>query len=150
MIIEDFLAKANPTNQQDRIRQFAFADHNVISSYPEQFRALLKEIIDRKLKVSFYALGNINAHDLVDDPELASLLLRAGFKQLVFADDRRLPLTEEAREEWLVGYRYAIESCGKAGYRWGTSALARSISVGRPGETIEDIASFFTKLSYVS
>jgi hypothetical protein len=149
-VIDEFLAKANPVNQQERIGRFAFADHNVIGNYPEQFRTLLKVIIDRKLKVSLYALGNIYTHDLVDDPELASLLFRAGFKQLVFADDRSLPLTEEAREDQLESYRNAIDHCIKAGYRWRTEDLVGSVCIGRPGEKIEDPAAFMAKIAHTA
>jgi len=149
-LIDEFLKKASPQNEKDRITQFAFADHDVIRCFPEQFRSVLREIIDRKLRVSFYALGNIRPHDLVDDPELASLLFRAGFKQLVFADDRDLPLTEEAREEHLENYHYAIERCIGAGYRARTEALAGSVSIGRPDERLEDIAAFMTRVAHVA
>jgi len=149
-LVNEFLAKANTKNEQERVRQFAFADHDVIHKYPEQFRTLLKAIIDRKLRISLYALGNIYPHDLVDDPELASLLFRAGFKQLVFADDRDMPLTEEAREEQLESYHYAIEHCVNAGYRWRTEALVGSVCIGRPDEQLEDIAAFITKVAHVT
>ena len=92
-IIEELRALVTPSRKQGRAWQLAFADHDVASRYPEQFRAVLQECIDHKYKVSFYALGNLHPRDLVEDPELASLLLRAGFKQIVFADDRHLPQT---------------------------------------------------------
>ncbi len=149
-LVKEFLAKANSTNEQERIRQFAFADHNVVSRFPEHFRAVLQAAIDRKIKVSFYALGNLRPHDLVEDPELADLLFRAGFKQLFFADDRDLPLTEEAREEHIECYRYAIERCINAGYRWRTEALAGAVCIGRRGEQLEDIAAFMTKLAHAA
>jgi hypothetical protein len=149
-LVHEFLMKANLKNEKERITRFAFADHDVIRRFPEQFRAVLREIIDRKIRVSFYALGNISPKDLVDDPELASLLFRAGFKQLVFADDRGQPLTEKAREEHIDDYRYAIERCVDAGYRWRTETVAGSVCVGRPGEQLEDIASYITKLAHVA
>ncbi len=149
-LVDEFLAKANSTNEQERIRQFAFVDHSVVSRFPEHFRAVLQAAIDRKIKVSFYALGNLYPRDLVDDPELATLLFRAGFKQLVFADDRDLSLTEEAREEHIDRYRYAIERCIDAGYRWRTEALVGSACIGRPGEQLEDIAAFMTKLAHAA
>lgn len=147
-LINEFLKKASPQNEKDRITQFAFADHDVIRRFPEQFRSLLQVIIDRKLRVGFYALGNIYPHDLVDDPELASLLFRAGFKQLVFADDRDLPLTEEAREEHIEYYHYAIERCIGAGYRARTEAIVGSVCIGRPDERLEDIAAFMTRVAH--
>ncbi len=149
-LIHDFLAKAKPVNQLERIGQFAFADHDVIRRYPEQFCSLLKEIIDRKIKVGFYALCNIYARDLVDDPELASLLFRAGFKQLVFADDRNLPPSEEAYEELLESYHNAIQYCIQAGYKPRTEAIVGSACIGRKGERIEERAAFITKLAHVT
>lgn len=149
-LIEEFLAKANPTNQQERIWQFALADHNVASKYPEQFRTLLETVIDKKLKVTFYTLGNIYARDLVDDPELASLLFRAGFKQLTFADNRNLPMTEEAEEICLYHHHRAVEHCIAAGYKWRTEVLAAMACIGRPGEQIKNTAAFITKLAHIT
>ena len=149
-LIYEFLTKAKPANQLERIRQFAFADHDVIRKYPIQFRSLLKEIIDQKIKVSFYALGNIYARNLVDDPELASLLFRAGFKQLVFADDRELASSEDAYEELLDNYYHAIQHCIQAGYKPRTEAIVGSACIGRRGERIEERAAFMTKLAHVA
>lgn len=149
-IVDEFLYKANSTNQQERIRQFAFADHDVVCRFPEQFRALLEAIVDKKIKVSFYALGNINPGDLANDPELADLLFRAGFKQLVFADDRQLPFTEEAREKLLDDYHYAIENCIAAGYKARTEALVGSVSIGRPGENLTAVTAVMTKVAHVA
>lgn len=149
-LIGEFLTKAKPQNEKERITQFAFADHDIIRRFPKQFRSLLQLIIDQKLKVSFYALGNIRPHDLVNDSELVSLLFRAGFKQLVFADDRDLSCTEDAREELIELHRYAIELCASAGYHTRTEALVSSACIGRPNERLEDIAAFITKLAHVS
>jgi hypothetical protein len=147
-IIKELTSKANPVNQQKRIGRFAFADHDVIRRYPQQFRNVLKTIIDQKLKVSFYALGNIYPRDLVEDPELAMLLFQAGFKQLVFADDRELPLTEEAREQWLANYRQAIAYCVQVGYKWRTEDLVGSVCIGRPGENLAETAGFMAEVAH--
>ncbi len=148
-LITEFLAKADTVNAKERIRHFAFADHDVIHRFPEQFKGVLQTVIDRKLKVSFYALGNLYPSDFIDEPELASLLFRAGFKQIVFADDRNAPMTEEAREAYLESCRRAIEYCVAAGYQWRTESLAASLSFGRPGEKIVDTTSFMTRLAHV-
>jgi len=147
-LADEILKKATPTNENDRISQFAFADHDVVSKFPKQFRALLQKLIDRKIKVKLYALGNLRPEDLVNDPELADLLFRAGFKQLVFADDRDRLLTEESREKQLELYHQAIELCISAGYRWRTEALVGTVCIGRPGELLEDIAAFVTKVAH--
>ncbi len=149
-LVNEFLAKATPTNEKERISQFAFADHDIASRFPEQFRSFLHMIIERKIKVRFYALANLRPEDLVNDPELADLLFRAGFKQLVFADDRDQLLTEESREKQFELYRQAIELCINAGYRWRTEALVGSVCIGRPGEQLEDIAAFMTRVAHVA
>lgn len=149
-LIEEFLLRANSPNIKERIRHFAFADHDVARRFPQQFKGLLQTIIDRKLKVSFYALGTLYPRDFSDDPELASLLFQAGFKQIVLADDREVPLTEEARAIFLENCYRAIESCVTVGYRWRTESLATLFSVGRPGEDLADIASFMTRLAHVA
>ncbi len=149
-LVDEFLTQVIPTGQQRRTWQVAFADHDVVRRFPEQFRAVLQASIDHKCKVGFYALGNISPGDLVEDPELASLLLRAGFKQLVFADDRHLPLSGEAREGWLDDYRCAIERCVAAGYPQRTEALVASVCLGRPGEDPAEVVACMTKLAHVA
>jgi hypothetical protein len=149
-LVEEFLSKATPKNEKEGIRQFAFADHDIVSRFPDQFHALLQTVIDRKIKANFYALGNLYPQDFVNDPELADLLFRAGFKQIVFADDRSYPFTEEAREKQLELYHHAIEYCISAGYRSRTETLVGSACIGRPGEQMEEITSFITKLAHVA
>ncbi len=149
-LIEEFVTKVNLTNVKESIRQFAFADYDVVKRFPEQFQALLEMVVDQKIKVSFYALGNIHPCNLVDNPELASLLFRAGFKQLVFADDRDLPLTNNVREKYLEAYRHAIELCVAAGYQLHTEALIGSACIGRPQENVEEVTAFVTELAHVA
>lgn len=149
-LIAEFLAKADPVNAKERIRHFAFADHDVMHRFPEQFKGVLQTVIDRRLKVSFYALGNLYPRDIIDDPELASLLFCAGFKQIVFADDRNISNTEEARETYLEHCRFAIEQCVAAGYQRRTEALAASLCLGRPKEELTNTVSFMTKLAHVA
>lgn len=149
-LVEEFRALVIPSRKPERVRQMAFADHDVARRFPAQFRAVLEQCIDHQCKVGFYALGNLHPRDLVADPELASLLLRAGFKQLVFADDRHLPRTPEAREALLNDYRCAIERCVAAGYARRTEALVASVCLGRPGEDPGEVVAFMTKLAHVA
>jgi hypothetical protein len=149
-LIKEFLSNATPKGSPERVWQFAFADHDVVKRYPEQFRAVLQASLDHKCKVSFFALGNVHPRDLVEDPELASLLKRAGFKQLVFADDRHLPYGAEDREQLLDDYSRAIDLCSAAGYPKRTESLVASVSLGRPGEDPEEVVSFMTKLVHVA
>ena len=147
---EELHALVTPSRQPERVWQVAFADHDVARRFPHQFREVLHTCIERKYKVSFFALGNLYPRDLVDDPELASLLFHAGFKQLVFADDRELPLSDDAREALLDDYRRAIEHCVAAGYRERTEALVGSVCLGRSGEDLGEVVAFMTGLAHVA
>jgi hypothetical protein len=149
-LVEEFFIRVTPSRKSERVWQMAFADHDVVRRFPAQFRVVLEACIDHSCKVSFYALGNLHPHDLIEDPELASLLLRAGFKQLVFADDRNLPLSEEAREALLDDYRCAIERCIAAGYPQRTDALVASACLGRLGEDPAEVVAFMTKLAHIA
>ena len=149
-LVEEFLTRVTPSRKQERVWQLAFADHDVARRFPEQFRAVLEKSIDHKCRVSFYALGNLYPRDLVENPELASLLLRAGFKQIVFADDRALPLSNDAREVLLDDYRHAIEHCVAAGYPERTEALIGSVCLGRSGEDPGAVVALMTKLAHVA
>jgi hypothetical protein len=149
-IIEELRALVTPSRKQGRAWQLAFADHDVASRYPEQFRAVLQECIDHKYKVSFYALGNLHPRDLVRDPELASLLWRAGFKQIVFADDRHLPLSDDAREALLDDYHHAIGHCVAAGYSARTETLVGSVCLGRSGEDPAAVVALMTRLAHAA
>jgi hypothetical protein len=149
-LLEELHALLTPSRGPERVWQVAFADHDVARRYPDQFRAVLHACIERKCKVSFFALGNLSPRDLVDDPELASLLFRAGFKQLVFADDRDLPLAEDARKALLEDYRRAIVRCVAAGYQARTDALVASVCLGRPGEDPGEVVAFMTRLAHVA
>ena len=149
-LLEELRALVTPSRKQERTWQLAFADHDVARRFPEQFRAVLRACIDHTCKVSFYALGNLHPRDLVEDPELASLLWRAGFKQIVFADDRHLPRTSDAREALLDDYHHAIEHCVAAGYPERTEALIGSVCLGRSGEDPGEVVAFMTKLAHVA
>lgn len=148
-LVKEFLTKVSPNRQRERVLQIAFADHDVFRRFPEHVRAVLQASIDHKCKVSFFALGNLHPRDLVENPDLAPLLKRAGFKQLVFADDRHLPLSEEARAALLDDYSCAIDLCVAAGYPQRTEELVGSVCLGRPGEDPEEIISFMTNVAHI-
>ena len=147
--IEEFFIRVMPSRKPERVWQMAFADHDVVRRFPTQFRAVLEKCIDQNCKISFCALGNLHPRDLVDDPELASLLLRAGFRQLVFADDRHPP-HRRPRETLLNDYRCAIEHCVAAGYPRRTEVLVASVCLGRPGEDPAEVVAFMTKLAHIT
>jgi hypothetical protein len=148
-LVHEFLKVVTPSQQGERVWKVAFADHDVVRRFPKHFRAVLQTAIDQKCKVSFFALGNLHPCDLAEDPELPSLLLRAGFKQLVFADDRALPFSEGIQEKLLDDYRQAIAHCLAAGYPQRTEALVASVSLGRRGEDPAGVVTLMTKLAHI-
>lgn len=149
-ILDEIADKAAFASGAGRVTQFAFADHDVASQHPELFRFMLEGILDRKIKASFLALGTIHPRSLADDPELANLMKRVGYKQIVFADDREEPITDDGRANWVELCERAVENCRAAGYRVRTEAVMVTLSVGRPGERIEDVAAHMTRLAHVA
>jgi Fe-S oxidoreductase len=149
-LVNEFLSNVFPKRSSERVRQFAFIDHDVVKRFPDHFRAVLQASLDYKCKISFLSLGNFHPSDLIDDPELASLLKRAGFKQIVFADDRYLPCSVEARAQLLDEYSRAIDLCIAAGYPKRTEALVASVSLGRSGEDPGEVVTFMTKLAHIA
>lgn len=149
-ILDEIADKAAFAPNAGRVTQFAFADHDVASQHPDLFRSVLEGLLDRKIKASFFALGTIHPRSLADDHELVSLMKRAGYKQIVFADDRDEPLTDEGRADWVEVCRRAVENCRAAGYRARTEAVMATLSVGRPNERIEDVAAHTTRLAHVA
>ena len=147
-LIDEFLAKAKSARRNEWIRHFAFVDHDVLHRFPDHIKSVLQTVVDQKLHVSFYALGNIYPRDIIDDPEIAPLLFRAGFKQIVFADDREISLTEDARASYLEVLAHAVEQCIAAGFRWRTESLSASFCLGRPGEDLADAATFMTRIAH--
>lgn len=149
-LIGEFLSKVPSKHVSGHVRQVAFADHDVVRRFPEHFRAVLRTSLDHNCKVSFFAPGNVYPRDLVEDPELASLLKRAGFKQLVFADDRHLPRSREAREALLDDYAQAIQYGLAAGYQERNETLVAAVCLGRPGEDPAEVVSFMTTLAHMA
>lgn len=115
---------------------FAFADQSVATLFPDLYRAILEEIIARRLRVKLHALGTLTARELAADPALADLLRRAGYVQLNLADDRAAPLSLAADEEWLNDARLAAQACHWAGFRPRSGEVTAGLCLGRPGETL--------------
>lgn len=149
-ILDEIADKASFTSGEGRVTRFAFADHDVAARFPALFRSVLEGVIERTLHVSFFALGTILPQTLSDDPPLAQLMKRAGYKQIVFADDRNDPINETARAHWVEVCRRAVEHCQRAGYRVRTDAVSAMLSVGRPGERLEDVSAHMTRLAHVA
>ena len=119
------------------VTKVAFAEHNILRSYPSLFQETLEAIIASNLKPHFFALGNINASDLVNYPKLPGLMKEAGFKQVSFADDR---YDDEPPEKLVENYAIATRLCVEAGFSERTEAINAGVSIGKPGESLEERA----------
>lgn len=147
-VLEDIIEKAAPASDRKPITSFAFADHDVAGAFPERFRAVLRRVIDLRLKIKFFALGNIYAQDIIADPDLIFLMRRAGFKQIVFADDREIQPTDGARANLVVQLERAAQLCRRAGYATGTETLTAQVCIGRPDERLEDVTGFMAEVAH--
>ncbi|HZR00286.1 MAG TPA: radical SAM protein [Chloroflexota bacterium] len=141
-LVEEVRAKA-----AKRVHHFAIADHAPASRCRDRFREVLAALRDARLGLNFYALGNIAASDLVDQPDLAELMRAAGYVQICFADDRDQPMTAACDEQIVAAYRVAAERCRAAGFVPRTDALVGGICVGRRGEDLESRARLMTRIT---
>lgn len=149
-VVEEIVSKYRHLSVNMRVHTFAFADHNVASRFREQFLAVLEAVPANNMRISLHVLGTLRARDIVACPEIANLLFRAGCKHIVFADDRDLPMTDEARENYLDDHRAAMALCVKAGFKPRQEQLSASLSVGRPGEDIASTTRFMSRLAHVA
>ena len=115
---------------------------------PRHYSKVLDLLASRSLKVSLYALGNVSPSDLVAHPDLAKLMRRAGYKQIVFADDRENPLSEAADEDLVEAYRQVASLLHQAGFPQRTDVLVGSICIGRQGEDLESRAALATRVAH--
>ena len=136
------------------ITTFAFCDPAFVRHESNSFAAILDGVIARKLKVRFVAPGTMAVHDFVDRLELLPLMRRAGFRQLVFSDDRHSPTdgpaSWEAEDSWLSALRHVIPACVKAGFSHRTDALAASVALGRANENLTQRAAFLTRAAHIA
>jgi hypothetical protein len=133
---QDVLDEVTDKAERLKVRHFAFAEHAVASRFPALYREVLEKLIDRRLAICFYALGNIAPADLADAPDLAGLMRQAGFKQIYFADDRDEPDDPVSMERLVEAYRGAAVACHLAGFPPRTDALTATVCLGRAGEDL--------------
>ena len=119
------------------IKKIAFTEHDILQRYPELFRGTLELLSGSKVRPHLYALGNVGTRDFLEHPDLAKLMKRANYKQISFADDRH---STESPEELISAYAEAAELCFGAGFSDRTGAINAGISIGKPGEDLEDRA----------
>src|SRR5438128_1346036 len=100
-LLDEFLARVAPAARKERIGHIVIADPDAFRRFPVHIRALCQAVLERNLSVSLHAFGGVHPSALAEDPDLAALLLRAGFKQLIFTDDRAIPFTPDDWEIYL-------------------------------------------------
>jgi hypothetical protein len=145
---EDAVNEITDKLTQHKIQHFAFVEHGIAAECAQLFGKVLDLLAQRTLKAAFYALGNIAPGDLVEHSELPAQMKRAGFRQIVFADDRHLPLGSGSDQQLIEDYRQAVALCSKAGFPQRTDSLVGSICIGRPGEDLEARAQLATVIAH--
>jgi hypothetical protein len=134
------------------VRTFAFCDLGLLRHNDQAFADILRAVIAKKLKAKFVAPGTISVRDLVDRTELLPLMWQAGYRQIVFSDDRHAALTApaswEAEDTLLRAYGSVIPLCAKAGFSYRTDALAAAISLGRNGENLMQRSAFLAAVAH--
>jgi hypothetical protein len=147
-IIEDIEA-----GLRSGVSTFAFCDPALVRHHTGLFEEILETVIAKKLKVRFVAPGTIAVHDFVDRLELLPLMRRAGFRQLVFSDDRHSPVNGpaswEAEQSILDAFKLVLPACVKAGFAHRTDAISAALSLGRPGENLAQRSAFLTAMAHV-
>lgn len=131
-----------------KVQNFTFVEHGIAGEHAETHGKVLDLLATRPVKVSLYALGNISPADLVTHPDLAQLMRRAGYRQIVFADDRESPLGEAEDEALVEAYRRSALLLQQAGFPLRTDVLMGSICIGRAGEDLESRAALATQVAH--
>ncbi len=114
----------------------------------ERLADVLEEVLQRGIRVRMHALGNVRPSDLLAHPELPALMRRGGFSQICFADDRDQPADGSATDELVSSYHRAAELCHLGGFPTRTECLVGAVSLGRPGEDLEERARAATLVSH--
>jgi hypothetical protein len=134
------------------VRTFAFCDLALLRHNDQAFADVLRAVIAKRLKVKFVAPGTISVRDLVDRTDLLPLMWQAGYRQIVFSDDRHAAVNEpaswEAEDALLGAYACVIPQCAKAGFSYRTDALAAAISLGRSSENLMHRSAFLASVAH--
>lgn len=134
------------------VRTFAFCDLGLLRHNDQAFTEVLRAVIAKKLKVRFVAPGTISVRDLVDRTELLPLMWEAGYRQIVFSDDRHAavngPASWEVEDTLLRAYASVIPHCATAGFSYRTDALAAAISLGRNSENLMQRSAFLAAVAH--
>jgi len=139
---------SNISSSKRRLQSFAFVEPVCEPQFVDQFRAVLEEIIARKLDVTLYALGSVSPPDFLNHPNLAGLMKQAGYAQITFADDRDVGLDSDSREHWIDACRSAAAACRDAGFKMRTEAVTASLCLGRRDESLAERVRTCTLLAH--
>jgi len=149
-LLDEFLVRVAPASRKARIGHVVLADPDAFRRFPVHIRALCQAVLERNLSISLHAFGGVHPSVLTEDPDLAALLLRTGFKQLIFTDDRAIPFAPDDWEIYLNELNEAIARCCEAGYRLRTDALVASACLGRPQENLIQVVGRVAELAHVA
>jgi hypothetical protein len=130
-----------------QVRHFAFADHGLARGGGALFRSVLEGIVAKRLRLCLYAFGNIAAGELVEQPDLAQLMRRAGYVQVWFSDDRDGPGDSRADDAIVEAYTKATELCHEAGFPARADILTGTVCVGRADDDIAGRARLATLIA---
>jgi hypothetical protein len=145
---EDIVDEISSKFREYRVQHFAFPDHAIARRFEDLYRGVLELLAYHNLNVSLYAVGNIAPSDIVEQRDLASLMRRAGYKQIFFSDDRNVEQNQPAREQLIENYTRAGELCVQAGFRARTEELNAGICLGRPGEDLTERTKLMTHVAH--
>jgi hypothetical protein len=126
------------------------ADHGIARHDPALLADILNNLARTHQRARLYVLGEISAREIVEWPELPSLLRAAGCRQLVLSDNRAYPVGIAGEEAFITDVQGATEAVVTAGFRWGTEDYTVEMCVGRLGDRPEDSARLLARLAHTA
>jgi len=120
-----------------KVHDFAFYDDALFVRREQHIKAILQQIIDRRLPLRFHAPNGLFANDL--DAELAELMFRSGFKTICLSfetvnDQRYADMNHKISREGMI---QAVENLVRAGFQ--RHELAAYVIMGLPEQSLEEI-----------
>jgi hypothetical protein len=131
-----------------KTRGFLLSDEKIVERFPELFKTVLEQLIERKAKVKLFTAGNIGYKDLCKHPELPNLMRQAGYKQINFADDRDQPFDGVSQDVFVEDAIQAVQECVRAGFKLRTDELTAGICLGKPNENLTERTKMATLLAH--
>jgi len=131
------------------VREFSFADLAVTGDEAGliQFKDVLDLLAEEKLRLRFFATGNLAPEVIANNVGLAHKMAHVGYSEIHFADDRHKPLSPEAEAELADVYDAVAVEIASAGFDPRKALVSGSVSVGRLGEDIRGRSRLLTRIS---